>query len=87
MGVMSEYDATLQEVARVMEDQPADTQLEYKLDRLINELDEMVVLANKNPALFEHLMVEVGQMVSRAQLVASAILGRPYPNMRLIGRG
>jgi trehalose-6-phosphatase len=87
MGVMSDLDATLQEVARVMDDQPADTQLEYKLDRLISELDEMVALASSNPGLFEHQMIAVGQMLSRAQLVASAILGRPYPNMRIVGRG
>lgn len=87
MGAMSDLDFSLQEVARVMEDQPADTQLEYRLDRLISELDELCAMANSNPGLFEHQMIAVGQMLSRAQLVASAILGRPYPNMRIVGRG
>jgi hypothetical protein len=87
MGVFSELDATLQEVSRAMSDQPFDTQLEYRIDAVIRELDELVVLAKDNPAQFEPLMIAVGQMVSRAELVAGAILGRPYPNMRVIGRG
>jgi hypothetical protein len=84
MGVFSEYDATLQEVARVMEDQPVSTQIEYRLDAIIRELDEMCGLA-ANPEtvdLIERQRVAVGQILTRAQLVASFLMARkPGPTL------
>jgi hypothetical protein len=86
MGVFSEYDLILKEVSKAMADQPAPVQLEYRLDRLVAELDELCALANQNPSQFEPHMIAVGQTVSRAQILAGFILGRPYPTHRLVGR-
>jgi hypothetical protein len=86
MGVFSEYDAILQEVSDAMSDQPAPVQLEYRLDRIVAELDELCAMANQNPSQFEPHMVAIGQTVSRAQILAGFILGRPYPTHRLVGR-
>jgi hypothetical protein len=86
MGVFSEYDMILREVSEAMSDQPQETQVEYKLDCLIRELDELCAKAKLEPAQFEPHMIAVGQVVSRAQILASFILGRPYPTHRLVGR-
>lgn len=86
MGIFSEYDAILNEVSEAMADQPAPIQLEYRLDRLVADLDELCAMANQNAAQFEPHMIAVGQAVSRAQILASFILGRPYPTHRLVGR-
>ncbi|MFK4647181.1 hypothetical protein ABIF96_005755 [Bradyrhizobium ottawaense] len=86
MGAFSEYDAILQEVSEAMSDQPAPVQLEYRIDRLISELDELCAMAKQNPSQFEQHMIAVGRVVSRAELMAGFILGRPYPTHRLVGR-
>lgn len=86
MGAFSEYDAILREVSEAMSDQPAPVQLEYRLDALVRELDELCAMAKENPSLFEQHMIVVGQTVSRAELLAGFILGRPYPTHRLVGR-
>lgn len=86
MGVFSEYDAILKEVSDAMSDQPPEVQLEYRLDRLVSELDELCALAKQSPSQFEPHMITVGRVVSRAELMAGFILGRPYPTHRLVGR-
>jgi hypothetical protein len=86
MGIFSEYDAILNEVSEAMADQPAPVQLEYRLDCLVRELDELCAMAKQNPSEFERHMIAVGRVVSRAELIAGFILGRPYPTHRLVGR-
>jgi hypothetical protein len=86
MGVFSEYDLILQEVSDAMSDQPQNTQIEYRIDCVVRELDELCAMAKQNPAQFEPHMIAVGRAVSRAELLAGFILGRTYPTHRLIGR-
>lgn len=86
MGAFSEYDMILKEVSEAMSDQPQETQVEYRIDSVIRELDELCALARQNPAQFEPHMIAIGRAVSRAELLAGFILGRSYPTHRLIGR-
>jgi hypothetical protein len=86
MGVFSEYDMILKEVSEAMSDQPAPVQLEYRIDCIIRELDELCAIAKQNPSQFEPHMIAVGRVVSRAELFAGFILGRAYPTHRLVGR-
>lgn len=90
MSVMSELDmarqeiATLEAVRREMAGEPAETQIEYRLDCIIRELDEMCGLA-ANPEtvdLIEKNRIAVGQIVTRAQLIASFLMGhKPGPTL------
>ena len=86
MGVFSEYDMILKEVSEAMADQPEETQVEYRIDCVIRELDELCAMAKQNPSQFEPHMIAIGRAVSRAELLAGFILGRPYPTHRLVGR-
>ena len=73
-------------MSSAMEDEPPEVQREYKLVRLIAELDEFCAMAKDNPHQFDQHMVQVGRVVSRAELFAGFILGRTYPTHRLVGR-
>jgi hypothetical protein len=86
MGFFSEYDLILREVSEAMSDQPAPVQLEYRLSCLIREIDEFCAMAKNRPHDFDPHMIQVGQVVSRAELFAGFILGRSYPTHRLVGR-
>jgi hypothetical protein len=89
MGRMSELDLDrqlLEAVSRAMADEPEQTQVEYRLDCIVRELDELCAKARLEPCQFEPHMIAVGQVVSRAQILAGFILGRPYPTHRLVGR-
>jgi len=87
MGVMSEldmYSQTIEAVRKEMAGEPAETQVEYRLDCIIRELDEMCGLASNSETidLIEHNRVAVGQIVTRAQLIASFLMARtPGPTL------
>ena len=102
MGIFSEYDATLQEVSRAMSDQPPDIQLEYRVDAMAREwldlplknrfdcliklMDELMVMAREGE--LNDQQIAVGQVMSRAQLIASFLLARSQPTgLRVIRNG
>jgi hypothetical protein len=66
----------------------SEIQMERRCDGIIRELDEIVALA-ANPetvALVEQQRVAVGQILSRAQLIASFLMAR-QPQLKVMGRG
>jgi len=78
------FDDTLEAVRKEMAGEPAETQVEYRLDCIIRELDEMCGLAS-NPEtvdLIERNKIAVGQIVTRAQLIASFLMAsKPQPTL------
>lgn len=89
MSSMSDYDLNLQEIRAVMSD-PAlsqEEQMERRLDWIIRELDEICAMA-ANPEtvdVVDKQRVGVGQVVSRAQLIASFLLARK-PQLKVVPR-
>lgn len=87
MGIMSELDLaqqTIEAVRREMAGEPAETQVEYRLDCIVRELDEMCGLA-VNPEtvdLIDKNRLAVGQIKTRVDLIASLLMARkPGPTL------
>lgn len=83
------YEQTLETVSAEMASEPAETQLEYRLDCLLRELDEVCALA-VNPEtvdLVESQHRLIGMILTRAQLVASLLEVRKSPNLRVVCNG
>jgi hypothetical protein len=90
MGVFSEYDMILKEVSDAMSDQPQETQIEYRLDCIVRELDEMCGLAANAETidLIERNRIAVGQIKTRIDLIASFLLARSHkPGLRVVHNG
>lgn len=68
--------------AELEEGQSAEEQIERRLDYIVRELDEFCAMAN-NPEtvdLIEGQRIAVGQIVTRAQLIAAFLMSRqPAP--------
>lgn len=84
------YEQQLEAVRAEMSGEPAETQIEYRLDCIIRELDEMCALAS-NPEtvdLIEQNKIAVGQIMTRAQLIASHLKLREEgaPKLRIISQ-
>lgn len=90
MSRMAELDLDrqiLEAVSRAMADEPAETQIGYRLDCIIRELDEMCGLAANSETidLIERQRIAVGQIKTRVDLIASLLLTRSQkPGLRLI---
>jgi len=90
MSTMSDYDLNLQEIRAVMSDSALsqEEQMERRLDWIIRELDELCAMA-ANPEtvdLVDNQRIGIGQIISRAQLVASFLLARK-PQLKVVPRG
>ena len=90
MVFMSELDLanqTIEAVRREMAGEPAETQIEYRLDCIIREIDEMCGLA-VNPEtvdLIEKNRIAIGQIKTRIDLIASLLLTRSQkPGLRVV---
>ena len=82
------YENMVDIVRRELESEPLETQIEYRLDRIIAELDELCAMA-ANPEtvdIVDKQHVGIGQIVSRAQLIASFLLARK-PQLKVVPRG
>jgi len=92
MGAMSDLDLDsqlLEAVRKSMAGEPAEVQIEYRLDCIIRELDEMCGLA-ANPEtidLIERQRIAIGQILTRAQLIASFLMARQPSQLRVIHNG
>jgi hypothetical protein len=91
MSKMSELDMDLQAIRRVMEDPilSAEEQIERKCDWIVRELDELCALASNSETvdLIEGQRIAVGQIVTRAQLIASFLMARQPSGLRLVKNG
>lgn len=68
----------LEAVRNAMAGEPAEIQIEYRIDCVVRELDELCAMAN-NPEtvdLVEGQKIGIGQIISRAQLIQSFLLAR-----------
>jgi hypothetical protein len=75
---MTDYETTLEAVRQGMAGQPAEVQIEYRIDAVVRELDELCAMAS-NPEtvdLVEGQKVGIGQIISRAQLIGSFLMAR-----------
>lgn len=81
------YEHTLETIRREMAGEPAEVQIEYRLDCLIRELDEMCGLAANSETidLIEKNRIAIGQIKTRVDLIASFLLSRSQkPGLRII---
>jgi len=90
MSAMSDYDLNLQEIRAVMSDTALsqEEQMERRLDWIIRELDELCAMA-ANPEtvdIVDNQSIGIGQIISRAQLIASFLLARK-PQLKVVPRG
>lgn len=78
----------LEAVSVAMIDQPVETQVEYRLDCMIRELDELCALAanSETVGIIDANRIAVGQIKTRVDLIASFLMSR-HPNFKVVGRG
>jgi hypothetical protein len=85
------FDLTLEFVSDAMKEPAlsADEQMERRVDSIIRDLDELIAFAANSETvdLVEGQRIGVGQIVSRAQLVASFLLSRNPNKLRVISNG
>lgn len=96
MGAFSELDMARQEIAALeavrkeMAGEPAETQIEYRMDCVLRELDEFMAMA-ANPEtvdLIDRNRVLMGQIMTRAQLIGSFLMARGHkPGLKVISNG
>jgi hypothetical protein len=78
------YEQTIEAVRKEMAGEPAEMQIEYRLDCIIRELDEMCGLAANAETidLIEKNRIAIGQIKTRADLIASFLMSRkPGPTL------
>jgi hypothetical protein len=88
---MAEYQTMLQAVAATMND-PILTEEEkigMRVDFIIRELDELCGLANapETVDLIAPERVGIGQIITRAQLIASFLMSRQPTGLRMVRHG
>lgn len=78
------------QIDAVIDEMNADVQMERRVDSIIRELDELMAFAANNETvdLVERQRVAVGQIVTRATLIASFLMARNQkPGLRVISNG
>ena len=84
---LSDWDVNLQEIQTVLSDPvlTLEEQMERRVDWIVRELDELCAMA-ANPEtvdLVDAQRIAIGQIVSRAQLIASFLMARK-PQLKVI---
>lgn len=76
----------LQVVRDAMSEQPLSIQVEYRIDRVISELDELMALAagEDTSSAVESNKIGLGQILTRAQLIVSFLTARETPKFKVI---
>jgi hypothetical protein len=84
------YEQTLEAVRKEMAGEPAEIQIEYRLDVVLREMDEFVAMA-ANPEtidLIEQNKILIGQIMTRTQLICSFLMARNQKlGLRVISNG
>lgn len=81
------FEVDLEAIRHAMEYQPsAEEQIEQRVDRMISELDELCRLATdpETVDLIAGQKIAIGQIVTRAQLVASFLMARHAPKLKMV---
>jgi hypothetical protein len=90
VGARMTYEQTLEVVRKEMAGEPAEIQIEYRLDVVLREMDEFVAMA-ANPEtidLIERNKILIGQIMTRTQLICSFLMARNQkPGLRVISNG
>jgi hypothetical protein len=85
------FDLTLEFVSDAMKEPAlsAEEQMERRVDSIIRDLDELIAFAANSETvdLVEGQRIGVGQIVSRAQLVASFLMARNPNKLRVVSNG
>lgn len=80
------YQDTIEAVRREMATEPPAIQIEYRIDALVRELDEICALA-ANPGtveLVEAQKIGIGQIKFRADLIMSFLLAQRPSGLRMV---
>lgn len=81
------YEDTLEAVRKEMAGEPAEIQVEYRMDAVLRELDEFMAMA-ANPEtvdLIERNKVMMGQIMTRSQLIGAFLMARnTKPGLRVV---
>jgi hypothetical protein len=69
-----------------MQDQPQEVQIEYRIDLIVRELDELCAIASRPETvhLIEKQRSGVGQICVRANLIASFLLARNPGQLKMV---
>lgn len=82
------YEDTIEAVRKEMAGEPAETQIEYRMDCVLRELDEFMAMA-ANPEtvdLIDRNKIMMGQIMTRSQLIGAFLMARnTKPGLRQIG--
>lgn len=72
-----------------MSDQSLSVQVEYRLDRMLCELDDLMACAatDEGCEALEANKIGLGQILTRAQLIVSFMTSREPPQLKVIRRG
>jgi hypothetical protein len=83
-----DYEYQLETVRKEMAGEPAEVQIEYRLDLIVRELDEMCALAShaETVDLIARNRPAIGQIMVRVQLIASFLIAR-QPQLKVIRNG
>jgi hypothetical protein len=81
------YEHTIEAVRKEMAGEPAETQIEYRMDCVLRELDEFMAMAANNETvdLIDSNRVLMGQIMTRAQLIGAFLMARnTKPGLRVV---
>jgi hypothetical protein len=76
----------LSAIRKEMAGEPAETQIEYRIDCLVREMDELCALAANAETvdLVEAQKIGIGQIATRSQLILSLLLARKPSGLRIV---
>lgn len=58
--------------------------LEEKVSRLVSDMDDLMILANANPAFIEREAIGIGQIISRGQIILSFLEAKRLGKVRIV---
>jgi hypothetical protein len=84
-----DFDTALELGSVSVSDQSLDTQMEYRIDRIIAEINELCVLASNQETahLIEAQKIGIGLIMSRAELVLKILMARKPTGLRIVQNG
>jgi hypothetical protein len=83
------YETLLNDIRKEMAGEPAAVQIEYRIDALVREMDELCALAANAETvdLVEQQKIGIGRIATRSQLILSLLLARKPSGLRIVKNG